>query len=705
MGPRIESSTFRFVAGALLIIALLASGYLLGVTQLGPAKDSDEPVLAQVAEMDTLLQAVQSLDGTLADLAAQVTQLHQDLADLQTRVAEQGTQVEALSGTVQAFSDEMAGQAEETAAQLQILTAAAESSELDTILAAVQAMDKAMADLGEQVNQLQAGLTGLQSHSDEQDAQMQALADALQVLAEETTTQLQVLTDAADSSELGTVLAAVEALDRIVVDLAAQVTELHTGLTGLQTQNDGQERELQALAEAVRTLSDEVAGQAQATNAQLQTLTNMWETADPSAMLASMQAVNQSLTGLTEQVGELQARSDAQDTELKALTDTLRALSGELAEQTEAAASQLQTLTAIWESADMGSVLQAIQAIDGAISGLAEQMAQLQVELDEMQTRSDAQDLEVQALADSLSSLSSEVAGQAEAAAAQLQALAVIWEAVDMDTVLQTVQSVDQSVAGLTEQMAQLQAELSGLQTRSDTQDVDVQSLNEALQGLSSEVAVQAETAASQLQALTELWESADLGALLQAVQSVDQSVTGLLQQVAELQTGMEALQTRSDEQGLEVQALAAALQSLSSEVAGRAETTAAQLQALAEAIEAQTVAAAAPAQIAPLNVQPEPSGQSAQLEGVGVNEPAPGLQMIPEVVFRELVRRNMAMVMRIKANDTIWGIANRFQTPPSQQFINQIIEINKVDPYRLRIGQDLLIPLNDDIFRFIELE
>jgi LysM repeat protein len=274
-----------------------------------------------------------------------------------------------------------------------------------------------------------------------------------------------------------------------------------------------------------------------------------------------------------------------------------------------------------------------------------------------------------------------------------------------MDTVLQTVQSVDQSVAGLTEQMAQLQAELSGLQTRSDTQDVDVQSLNEALQGLSSEVAVQAETAASQLQALTELWESADLGALLQAVQSVDQSVTGLLQQVAELQTGMEALQTRSDEQGLEVQALAAALQSLSSEVAGRAETTAAQLQALAEAIEAQTVAAAAPAQIAPLNVQPEPSGQSAQLEGVSVNEPAPGLQMIPEVVFKELVRRNMAMVMRIKANDTIWGIANRFQTPPSQQFINQIIEINKVDPYRLRIGQDLLIPLNDDIFRFIELE
>ena len=70
-----------------------------------------------------------------------------------------------------------------------------------------------------------------------------------------------------------------------------------------------------------------------------------------------------------------------------------------------------------------------------------------------------------------------------------------------------------------------------------------------------------------------------------------------------------------------------------------------------------------------------------------------------------ELIKKNQAMILTIKPRDTIWGIANRFQSPPSEKFINQIIELNQVDPYRLRIGQDLLIPLNEEIFRLVEVE
>ena len=59
---------------------------------------------------------------------------------------------------------------------------------------------------------------------------------------------------------------------------------------------------------------------------------------------------------------------------------------------------------------------------------------------------------------------------------------------------------------------------------------------------------------------------------------------------------------------------------------------------------------------------------------------------------------------MKIKANDTIWGIANRFESP-SDRFIREIIELNQVDPYQLRIGQDLLVPLNEDVFQLVEVE
>ena len=48
-----------------------------------------------------------------------------------------------------------------------------------------------------------------------------------------------------------------------------------------------------------------------------------------------------------------------------------------------------------------------------------------------------------------------------------------------------------------------------------------------------------------------------------------------------------------------------------------------------------------------------------------------------------------------IEANDTIWGIANRFQSPPTQSYINAILELNGLsDPSRLRVGQRIVIPV-----------
>ena len=64
------------------------------------------------------MEVVQSMDGTMAALTEQVAQLHVDVADLQERLAEQGTAVEALSGTFLTFSSEMTGQVEATTAQL-----------------------------------------------------------------------------------------------------------------------------------------------------------------------------------------------------------------------------------------------------------------------------------------------------------------------------------------------------------------------------------------------------------------------------------------------------------------------------------------------------------------------------------------------------------------------------------------------------------
>lgn len=127
MGQRFESTPFRFVAGALLTLALLASGYLLGITQFGPTPEP-EPVIAEIAELDKLLEALQSMDETMGALADQVSQLHLGLTDLQTRVAHQEAAVDVLATTVLDFSGEMAVQADNTSAQLDVLVAAAEST-------------------------------------------------------------------------------------------------------------------------------------------------------------------------------------------------------------------------------------------------------------------------------------------------------------------------------------------------------------------------------------------------------------------------------------------------------------------------------------------------------------------------------------------------------------------------------------------------
>ena len=161
MEQRVGSTAFRFVAGALFTLALLASGYLLGVTQFSPPPEP-EPALAELAELEQLVAAVQSMGSSISDLTAQVAQLHVSFADLQARVAQQGTAVESLGDTVLSFSSDISAQAESALAQLQALAVDPEASELDALLQTVQSMDHSLARLAEQVAQLQDGLAGLE---------------------------------------------------------------------------------------------------------------------------------------------------------------------------------------------------------------------------------------------------------------------------------------------------------------------------------------------------------------------------------------------------------------------------------------------------------------------------------------------------------------------------------------------------------------
>ena len=121
MEQRVESRAFRIVAGAVLTLALLASGYLLGVTQLTP---KPEPALAETAEFLQLTEAVNSMGTSLTDLTSQIAELQLGLTDLSGQVNQLqvglGDQVEklqvglgGLSTKVEQLELGFAGQAEQ----------------------------------------------------------------------------------------------------------------------------------------------------------------------------------------------------------------------------------------------------------------------------------------------------------------------------------------------------------------------------------------------------------------------------------------------------------------------------------------------------------------------------------------------------------------------------------------------------------------
>ena len=370
----------------------------------------------------------------------------------------------------------------------------------------------------------------------------------------------------------------------------------------------------------------------------------------------------------------------------------------------------------IAEIAELDKLLEALQSMDETMGALADQVSQLHLGLTDLQTRVAHQEAAVDVLATTVLDFSGEMAVQADNTSAQLDVLVAAAESTALDTVLAAVQSMDASVADLAEQVAQLHLDLAGLQSQSNEQGLELETLAAGLQALSSDVASQAETTTAQLQALAAAWEAVDLGPILTAVQAVDQSVAGLTEQVAQLSVDLSDLQNQSGEQGAEVQALAAALRMLSAEVAGQAESTAAQLQELAEAIEVQAVAATAPvpapAEVVPNVVQvaaePVPETETEPPAPLSPDLSSPGVPRTPEkpkIILVKTAEADLALVMKIKANDTIWGIANRFESPPSDRVIREIIELNQVDPYQLRIGQDLLVPLNEDVFQLVEVE
>lgn len=52
---------------------------------------------------------------------------------------------------------------------------------------------------------------------------------------------------------------------------------------------------------------------------------------------------------------------------------------------------------------------------------------------------------------------------------------------------------------------------------------------------------------------------------------------------------------------------------------------------------------------------------------------------------------------LTVMRGDTVWGLARHFENPPSAEFIETILEVNQiVDPRKLRVGQELVIPSRD---------
>lgn len=49
-----------------------------------------------------------------------------------------------------------------------------------------------------------------------------------------------------------------------------------------------------------------------------------------------------------------------------------------------------------------------------------------------------------------------------------------------------------------------------------------------------------------------------------------------------------------------------------------------------------------------------------------------------------------------VERGDSIWDLASQFESPPSNQFITRIMELNNIsDPRQLHVGQELVIPIN----------
>ena len=205
---------------------------------------------------------------------------------------------------------------------------------------------------------------------------------------------------------------------------------------------------------------------------------------------------------------------------------------------------------------------------------------------------------------------------------------------------------------------------------------------------------------------------------LAEQVTEIHVELTGLAAQHTELRQGLNALQRHLDGQKAEIEALASELAAFTETAGEQTAATTAQLQALAETIELQAALPSVPVPTAvgtgytdeeavPAAAAVQPLPTAAPLP-VAEEEGQVGRvisELGPQLVIVERSPGQLVVVAKIRPRDTVWGWADRFQSPPTQKFINEIIELNQVDPYSLSIGQELLIPLSEDLFRYIETE
>ena len=49
----------------------------------------------------------------------------------------------------------------------------------------------------------------------------------------------------------------------------------------------------------------------------------------------------------------------------------------------------------------------------------------------------------------------------------------------------------------------------------------------------------------------------------------------------------------------------------------------------------------------------------------------------------------------KIRSGDTLWDIANNFNPSNKENFINELMIINKLDSYLLEVNKILVIPIN----------